>query len=447
MDYDTLLGKFTKNLRKNKEQLNAALTDVFLAGANPFAKNRQQNEAQYALNQNFRQIGDILRGGGSEAEKMGAVNTGMEQAFSQILTVAGGDAFKAYEMFNKMFRAGEGQGLFAQGAEFAGMDKYFANNPLFQQAATSIDEGVAKEAGTQVRGILADKGMTLNGAKLESIIASMPADEKEKFLKDLASYGAVPPAGANAKGFTVSPLQAALDSKDPAKALAALNPAFAQLEIGKTDKGEMNELVNAAGDMATALEEFNKLVGGFFTGPNGGPDWWNKGLVYDESSKTLKPPGDTSTPRSGQVGDTSTSKLSQTMSRHAAMNGQLTGKRTITSSLRNYALGSPSSDHATGAAYDLTGQNLGQYAKLVHANGGFAEFHGSMASRHLHVVPGPGVGDTSTVRPVASVSSGGGGTTNYYSIEINGANASPEAIANMVMAKIEAKERSNRERR
>ena len=290
--------------------------------------------------------------------------------------------------------------------------------------------------------------MTLNGAKLESIIASMPADEKEKFLKDLASYGAVPPAGANAKGFTISPLQAALDSEDPAKALAALNPAFAQLEIGKTDKGEMNELVNAAGDMATALEEFNKLVGGFFTGPSGGPDWWNKGLKITGSGDDMRlMPGDTSSPRGWMVGDTSTSKLSQTMSRHAAMNGQLTGKRTITSSLRNYALGSPSSDHATGAAYDLTGQNLGQYAKLVHANGGFAEFHGSMASRHLHVVPGPGVGDTSTVRPVASVSSGGGGTTNYYSIEINGANASPEAIANMVMAKIEAKERSNRERR
>lgn len=447
MDYDTLLGKFTKNLRKNKEQLNAALTDVFLAGANPFAKNRQQNEAQYALNQNFRQIGDILRGGGSEAEKMGAINTGMEQAFSQILTVAGGDAFKAYEMFNKMFRAGEGKGLFAENAEFAGMDKYFANNPLFQEAASSIDKGVAKEAGTQVRGILADKNMTINGAKLEKIIESMSPEEKEKFLKDLSTYGVVPPAGANAKGFTVSPLQAALDSEDPAKALAALNPAFAQLEIGKTDKGEMNELVNAAGDMATALENFNKLVEGFFKGPSGGPDWWNAGLKYNPETGELKPPGDTSTPRSGAIGDTSTSKLSQTMSRHAAMNGQLTGKRTITSSLRNYALGSPSSDHATGAAYDLTGQNLGQYAKLVHANGGFAEFHGSMASRHLHVVPGPGVGDTSTVRPVSSVSSGGGGTTNYYSIEINGATASPEAIANMVMAKIEAKERSNRERR
>lgn len=447
MDYDTLVGKFTKNLRKNKEQLNAALTDVFLAGANPFKKNREKNEAQYALNQNFRQIGDILRGGGSEAEKMGAINAGMEQAFSQILTVAGGDAFKAYDMFNKMFRSGDTGGLFAANAEFAGQAELFKNNPLFQEAAAGIDKGVAAEAGTQVRGILADRGMTIDGTKLEKAIEGMSPEDKKVFLADLARYGEKP-KGPNDRGFKKSAIESALDSNDPAAALAALNPAFADIAIGKTDKGEMNELVNAAGDMATALEEFNKLVGGFFTGPNGGPEWWNKGLKITGSGADMRlMPGDTSSPRGWMVGDTTTSKLSQTMGRHAAMNGKLTGKRTVTSSLRNYALGSPSSDHATGAAYDLTGQNLGQYAKLVHANGGFAEFHGSMASRHLHVVPGPGVGDTSTVRPVASVSSGGGGTTNYYSIEINGANASPEAIANMVMAKIEAKERSNRERR
>jgi hypothetical protein len=130
------------------------------------------------------------------------------------------------------------------------------------------------------------------------------------------------------------------------------------------------------------------------------------------------------------------------------MDGQLTGKRSVTSSLRNYALGSPSSDHATGAAYDLTGQNLGMYARLVHANGGFAEFHGSMANRHLHVVPGSGVGDTRTARTVSAgtPASSGSGTTNYYTFEINGGNSSPEAIANMVMMKIRNEERSQRER-
>jgi len=43
-------------------------------------------------------------------------------------------------------------------------------------------------------------------------------------------------------------------------------------------------------------------------------------------------------------------------------------------------------------------------------------------------------------------SGSGYGTTNYYNIEINGATQSPEAIANMVMAKIAEKERNGRER-
>jgi hypothetical protein len=57
------------------------------------------------------------------------------------------------------------------------------------------------------------------------------------------------------------------------------------------------------------------------------------------------------------------------------------------------------------------------------------------------------MGDTSTPSPVSTSSSSGGGTNNYYTFEINGNNAAPEVIANMVMAKIQEKERSDRQRR
>jgi hypothetical protein len=72
------------------------------------------------------------------------------------------------------------------------------------------------------------------------------------------------------------------------------------------------------------------------------------------------------------------------------MNSALTGKRTVTSSYRTTGLGSINSDHVTGRAYDLVGQNLGQYQSLVRSTGGFAEFHGVNKARHLHVVPGSG---------------------------------------------------------
>jgi hypothetical protein len=153
---------------------------------------------------------------------------------------------------------------------------------------------------------------------------------------------------------------------------------------------------------------------------------------------------DTTTPR----GDTTSSRLSQTMARHAAMDSQLTGKRNVTSAYRTVGLGSINSDHVTGRAYDLTGQNLGAYSRLVHENGGFAEFHGTQANRHLHVVPAR-AGDTSSpMAPMgmSTMTAGSGGSTNYFNIEINGATQSPEAIANMVMAKIAEKERNARER-
>lgn len=454
VQYDELLTKFTSNLKKNKEQLNAAITDVFLSGANPFQQKRESGEAQYALNQNFRQIGDVLRGKGSEAEKMGAVDAGMEQAFSQILSVAGGDAFKAFEMYNKMFFSGADQGIFAKGAEFEGKSDYFLKDPEFMASSKIVTEGVAGEAGTQIRGLLADKGMSVDAGLLEASLAKMTPEQTQKLLNDLKTMDqktTVPKFGET------NDLKKALGKGTASEVQSALTETYGitGFDVQKENKENLDKIATAATDFSTAaeglktaVETFNTNMTGFFTAPLGDmPGWWAAGLKVTGSGDDMRlMPGDTSTPRAGQIGDTATSKLSQTMARHAAMNGQLTGKRTVTSSLRNYALGSPSSDHATGSAYDLTGQNLGAYAKLVHANGGFAEFHGSMANRHLHVVPGPGIGDTGTARPVSSVATGGGGTTNYYSIEINGGNASPEAIANMVMTKLQEKERSNRER-
>jgi hypothetical protein len=133
------------------------------------------------------------------------------------------------------------------------------------------------------------------------------------------------------------------------------------------------------------------------------------------------------------------------------MDSALTGKRTVTSGYRNYGLGSMNSDHVTGRAYDLVGQNLGQYQSLVKSTGGFAEFHGVNKARHLHVVPGSGaMGDNRM--PVARslqqpVVMGSGGKGNEYNFYVTGSqNASANEIANIVMQRVKDTERSNSER-
>lgn len=472
--YNDLLVQFSSTLKKTGAELNAVISDVFLAGANPFAKKREAGEAQYALNANMRQLGDIYRDPNSTAaDKSAAFDAAMEPAFAQILQLAGGDGIKAYQGFLELFPASGTGGIFGVGQELEGQGAAFVNSPEFQAARGGMEKGLVGEASTQLRGILGSKehgNLTIEEGVLERQMTTLAQNNPAQFLKlltDIRDYDKTfdtpgglrsqllktGTAGINPTG-TLGLENAATPALGATNALAGYG--LSGLGVEKENTFALDSVATEAAKMGTAaegLEEavklFNEKMQGFFTAPlDAMPDWWKNGLAVSGTGDDMRlMPGDTSSPRGGAIGDTATSKLSQTMSRHAAMNGQLTGKRTVTSSLRNYALGSPSSDHATGSAYDLVGQNLGQYSKLVHANGGFAEFHGSAANRHLHVVPGPGVGDTSAARPISSATSGGGSTNNYYSIEVNGGNSSPEAIAQMVMAKLQDRERSERERR
>jgi hypothetical protein len=453
VQYTELLGKFTAGIIKTGAALNDALTDTFLAGANPFKETREKDESQAALNQNIAGLGDVLRGKGSKAEKSKAIGASMEQQFAQLLAVNGGDATKAYLSYNEMYGQGETGGVFAKGAALAGQGKTVLQDKDVIASQAAIKEGAVGNAAEQIRARLAEKGMTVAPGVLEAKLSGKSPKELTGILENISNFDK---DSSVAKGGEQNKLKKAIGGETAADVTTGLESIIGPgVTVTAEDPDKLNKIADAATDFSTAatglekaVSTFNTNMDGFFKAPLGNaPEWWKQGLVYNEETKSLKPAGDTSTPRGGAIGDTATSKLSQTMGRHAAMNGQLTGKRTVTSSLRDYALGSINSDHATGSAYDLTGQNLGQYAKLVHANGGFAEFHGSMANRHLHVVPGSGMGDTSTPSPVSTSSSSGGGTNNYYTFEINGNNAAPEVIANMVMAKIQEKERSDRQRR
>ena len=474
--YNDLLLKFSSTLKKTGAEFNAVISDIVLAGANAYRTHRETQEAQYAYDANMRQLGDILRDPNStDEDKTAAMRSSMEPAFNQILQMAGGDGIMAYQGFMDSFGGKNANGtIFGAGHELEGQGALFANDPIYKAAARDMEKSAVGAASEQLRGILSSEehgNLKIDEGVLESQLTTLAQNNPEQFYKlltDIKDYDLTYDSAGGlhqrlldmpkgAPGAIPTGTLGLENAYNPATGAQSALSGYGMGELGlvKENTIALDDVATAAtsmGTAATGLEEaikiFNNNMAGFFTAPLGEmPGWWANGLVYDEESKSLKPAsGDTSSPRGGAIGDTATSKLSQTMSRHAAMNGQLTGKRTVTSSLRNYALGSPSSDHATGSAYDLVGQNLGQYSKLVHANGGFAEFHGSAANRHLHVVPGPGIGDTSVARPISSATSGGGSTNNYYSIEVNGGNSSPEAIAQMVMAKLRDRERSEKER-
>lgn len=196
------------------------------------------------------------------------------------------------------------------------------------------------------------------------------------------------------------------------------------------------------------LQELNGAITNFSASLQAEMPWENAPLWFS----TLRPSFYNQypvwwSPTLGGEDDTPTARYAATMARHRSLDSALAGSRTITSGYRTNRLGSINSDHITGSAYDLIGQNLGAYSQLVRNTGGFAEFHGTGGDRHLHVVPGAGpVGDTMSPIPVAAPSASPSSSVNNYSINVNGANASADEIARKVMRQIQRVARSSKER-
>lgn len=138
-------------------------------------------------------------------------------------------------------------------------------------------------------------------------------------------------------------------------------------------------------------------------------------------------------------GDTPTSRFARTLAKGGALSSMLGGKRSILSGIRNFNLGSMSSDHTTGAAIDIVGDNLGSLGKMINDTGGFAEMHGVAGNRHLHAVPGDTATPVTPGVPAMSQSS-----TNINVFPSPGMDE--EALARKVHGMILTTQRSARER-
>ena len=440
---------------KTAGQLNNALVDTFLNTQNRFRTRREKRESVKAIDMSARGLRDtLLNKDMSTEERQVAIDAFFEQYSAQMLALAGGNAYDAYTMSQKGFgtkEAGPGT-LFGEGQVFSGL----SDTPLLtegQAVTADFRKAINNQYATQLAGMVQAEGFSVDQKALEARIGGM-SDAQLNVLNTLIEGG-----NLNFKDVAGNVTLESIGKKLDFLNIGSQGVALEEIPQDKFDQfaGDLQEVAKKMGIdyeiFNNAVSQYNTTTSAFFKGGAGGPDWWQKGLKITGTGADMRlMPGDTRTPRAGIIGDTTSSKLSQTMARHQAMNSQLTGKRQVTSSWRNWGLGSINSDHVTGRAYDLIGQNLGQYKRLVHANGGFAEFHGTMANRHLHVVPGAGqgVGDTpvpaNTGKVVAATMSSSSPSGNNYVININGANSSPEAIANMVMAKLNDKERQYRER-
>lgn len=304
-----------------------------------------------------------------------------------------------------------------------------------ETARTNAIPSIARDI---VAGLASQQGIAANYDQITSMLSGMSVEQLESVMNQLANgtllntYQAQtgPFASGSQTRFTLGGAMGGLGMLDFTAISETVSPFFDMLdEDQKTMYMGIQDAVKA----------------GFGANPDwykDAPVWYNQNPSWFDPSDGTSP--DTKTPR----GDTTTQRLGRTLGRHNYFNSMLTGKRTITSAFRTTNLGSINSDHVTGRAYDLVGQNLGQYASLVNNSGGFAEFHGRGGSRHLHVVPGETpMGDMSmpAIRPISTPSASS--NVYNYSVNVNGANADANEIATRVIDRIQRLEQNRRERR
>jgi hypothetical protein len=369
-----------------------------------------------------------------------------------------------YALFANGGQIGEGRLYTDEGAPFVNVDLGPEFERILTEGFTQGNIDVIDLISTSVAGFGAKVGMDqeidTQGIKdfLEGVLDSQGADAMLEAAEKIKALVTDPDFTSSFEGKSEEE-QANLLS---GKLSEVLGPLADKLDIftgqnlpDATDSTTADLLGIDEAQFNTAADSLGSSIS---TAISQAPSWINDLNMRDrevrlrESDKTIRinlsgiPAAPGKDGGDGKGGDTTTSRLASTLMRHGMYDNMLAGKRTVTSSLRSNNLGSLNSDHLTGNAYDLTGQNLVGYAAMVNRSGGFAEFHGMGADRHLHVVPGMPMGDAVSPAPMPVVAASGGSSTTY-SIQINAnGGQDPNAIANAVMAKIDQRDRNVRER-
>lgn len=405
------------------EQLAASMRKIsFEVIENIFTKERRKYETNAVVNQ----AAEELRGGGTTRE---ARVKFLETLTTQANNMFPDDPFKALQFVIDQVGIG-GRQFSAEGGPLQGLEGEFGDmQPMLTQAEQDLRARGIGAFGSQFGANMQAQGIQIDRNQLISTLSALPLDQLMPAITELNNLA----AKLKTDGLTGQDAQ-------PLVSAAMDYLGFRDVGLEVTDAADrMAQNVQSA--MSEGARQMRETLKGAIDAT---PPWWNQAPPWWNSMPGVLSGGsDTNTPRA--FGDSLTSRLGRTMSRHGFFDSQLRGKRTVTSSWRNWGLGSINSDHVTGNAYDLTGQNLGAYASMVNRMGGFAEFHGAGGERHLHVVPGQTpVGDA--MSPVSTPSPVAVGGPNFQITINTQPGQDTQAIAAEVMAKIEAKERSNRER-
>jgi len=453
--YDTTLklNDATKALGvgmvKTSKQFSDALRDVQIKAMDVFRQFKQSKDMKDAL----QASGDLLNSGDNSTEAFLDYYTkyldysNFKSPNSPLL-----NAIAQAQAFGTGANLGKGT-LFGPGGVLEGSVMNTETTSLIGQAQTQTASGSATEMTKQLLAMAGEAGFSFaDGEKAFSgsqsainqlITAAMGGDAdataKVRNLEGMLSRGVA------FKGKSASEINniiaSALGVQTTKTGRGGRGGATGLFGTNLTAElsGQLDPFKDILTEEAALMRtEFTQAIRAEFFDRTDTPDWWDQAPSWWTNGFEAQIDANGNISKLVPIGDTKTSKiLGKTMAKHSMFNSAVPGNRTVTSSLRDFALGSNNSDHATGHAYDLVGDNLNKYSSLVNAAGGFAEFHGRGSGRHLHVVPPVGpMGDTSSgILAKMTGSTSGGGGANTFNITVN-ESATPQVTAQAVANEI-----------
>ncbi len=412
------LDRLGITVKRTKEQVNAELAQMMTNNLSIFDQIAKRQKAPLIYDESIAAFGQSrrqqLKDNPNAQVDVGELGALISTVQEQMITLAGGDTAKAYFEFQKQFGEGTGALFNQKGGQLEGMSsQIYAPGSASRAAMTGFNQAnlkaVKSSLGQSLTQKLAESNLMLDATSRRGILdkfGQMDIGQQEEF------YNQVMSGQLTTGNFANNLANFGMTGINPLQKLEADAKEFMLSDL--TEKESM---------VLDAQKKITEMQAKFYDPSSADrPGWWDKDALRTLFTEAGLIKGDTRTPR----GDTTSSRLSQTLSKHASMNSLIAGKRSITSSYRTNNLGSINSDHVMGRAYDLVGNQLGMYKTTVERNGGFAEFHGGTLNRHLHVVPGP-TGDATPrggmpspdPRTMATSSSGSSG--NNYTINVYGA--------------------------
>jgi hypothetical protein len=458
MDFDSARRILISGLINDTQTLNSFVGETFATMYDLFDKSSKAAKAPLIYDEGARTIYDKAK---ANTLKDQDIQDFMGMATQQFPAMYGGGIGGLYAFRDQFYgytdpRTGQkfdptafGLGPDGKPVPLTGQQPRFEATPGFNEAGIANQAALAKAGKELVQSSMANVGLGFTGDNNASLLMDIGGR--------MANLSAQEGAAAQSQLAKFNDQYNAATTDDERNAVRSALDTYLKNDLGpKLDLLFKTEEVDVkSGDTAALMADSVKqgiidaFAPGFKLSANK-VDILNVPYVGIPSANNVsitEAIADTRFPKSNSVGDTATN-LSKTLDAHDRLNTGA-GNRLITSSYRNYSLGSSNSDHVNGRAYDLVGDNLISYRDAVNRDGGFAQFHGDTQNRHLHVVPR--IGDSMSpayamVTGVGSATSSQSSGAPVYNITVNGAGSNPEEIANMVMHKIKVNEKISKER-